>query len=242
MTAAKRIMDVVFAALLLVILAPVIAVVALLLLVMQGRPILYVGERMKTPTDSFGLIKFRTMTLAQNDSGVSGADKSARITRLGTRLRANRLDELPQLWNILMGDLSFVGPRPPLRMYVEQFPDLYRDVLASRPGVTGLATLTFHKHEGTLLRHCRTARQTDDIYRRLCIPRKARLDIIYQRNRSLAYDFALAFQTIGELASRVNSRDLQICVSRYRPRDVFRLLQPLRARRVLGHQTLKAKA
>ena len=102
---------------------------------------------MKAPGVPFHLWKLRTMTVVREDSGVSGGDKAARITPVGRFLRRARLDEIPQLWNVIRGDMSFVGPRPPLRLYVERFPALYAEVLKSRPGITGLATLHFHAHE-----------------------------------------------------------------------------------------------
>ncbi|MEM6372297.1 MAG: sugar transferase [Pseudomonadota bacterium] len=206
MTWTKRILDVVFALVLIVVLSPVMAVIAWLIWRAQDGPVFYVAERMKTPQQAFRLWKFRTMTEAPADNGVSGGDKAARITPLGARLRATRLDELPQLWNILRGDISFVGPRPPLRTYVERFPDLYARVLQSRPGVTGLATLRFHRQEARVLARCRTAQETDAVYARVCVPRKARIDLIYQQHRSIAYDFQLALETAGTLfrTHRVN--------------------------------------
>lgn len=202
MTWRKRIFDLFFASLLVVILGPIILWLIWKIWRKQGRPIFYVAERMKSPTQSFGLWKFRTMTLADSDQGVSGGNKSARITALGARLRAKRLDEFPQLWNILRGDLSFVGPRPPLREYVTKHPEIYDKVLKSRPGVTGLATIRFHTHEDRLLARCQTPEETEDVYTRLCIPRKARLDLIYQRHQSTCYDFELVFETIGNLFRR----------------------------------------
>lgn len=202
MTWRKRIFDLFFASLLVVILAPVFLWLVVYVYLKQGRPLFYVAERMKTPDTGFGLIKFRTMTVVEEDQGVSGAHKAARVTPVGARLRARRLDEFPQLWNILKGDLSFVGPRPPLREYTERFPQLYAEVLKSRPGVTGLATIRFHKHEGRLLARCTTAAQTDDVYCRICVPRKARLDLIYQRRQSVCFDFDLVFQTIANLFRR----------------------------------------
>ncbi|WP_370399542.1 sugar transferase [Sulfitobacter sp. JB4-11] len=206
MTWRKRIFDLFFASLLVVILGPVLIGLLIWLLIKEGRPLFYVAERMKAPGEPFNLWKLRTMNVASADRGVSGGDKDGRITETGAWLRAKRLDEFPQLWNILRGDLSFVGPRPPLREYVERFPDLYADVLRSRPGVTGLATIKFHKHEDRLLARCKTAAETDDVYVRICVPRKARLDLIYQKNQSTCYDFDLVFQTIGNLFRRRTGR------------------------------------
>lgn len=192
----KRIFDIVGVLVLAVPLVPVMAVTALVILLRDGRPIFFVSERMKTADQGFALVKFRTMRPDTADSGVSGGDKSARITRTGTFLRRTRLDELPQLWNILRGDMSFVGPRPPLRRYVVDYPGVYRRVLRSRPGVTGLATLIYHRHEEHLLRGCTTAAETDALYRRACIPRKARLDLIYLERQSLALDLWIILRTL----------------------------------------------
>ncbi len=202
MTWRKRIFDLFFASLLVIILGPILIWLVVYLLIKEGRPVFYVAERMKGPTTPFNLWKLRTMTVVGVDQGVTGADKSTRVTETGAWLRRKRLDEFPQLWNILKGDLSFVGPRPPLREYVERFPALYHEVLKSRPGVTGLATIRFHKHEERLLARCGTPEETDDIYCRICVPRKAKLDLIYQRNQSTCYDFDLVFQTIGNLFRR----------------------------------------
>lgn len=195
MTFGKRVFDLVLALLLGAVLLVPFTVLLVVLLVKEGRPIFYVAERMKAPGQPFRLWKLRTMTVARSDSGVSGGDKSARITSMGRFLRKTRLDEVPQLWNVIRGDMSFVGPRPPLRLYVERFPELYEQVLRSRPGITGLASLHFHAHEERILACCSSAAETDDVYSRRCVPRKATLDLIYQRHRSLCFDMALIAQT-----------------------------------------------
>jgi lipopolysaccharide/colanic/teichoic acid biosynthesis glycosyltransferase len=199
MTLSKRLTDIVLVVLLGVLLALPMAALALALWLGQGRPVLHRSERMRTPTQSFRVCKFRTMTVAPDDRGVSGGDKDCRITPLGRLLRRTRLDEMPQLWNILRGDMSFVGPRPPLASYVRQFPALYGRVLVSRPGLTGLATLHFHRHEAKILAPCRTPVETDAVYARRCIPRKARLDLIYQRRRTLALDARLLARTVAQV-------------------------------------------
>ena len=202
MTVGKRIFDIALALLLLVPLGIVMVFVAVILLVTQGRPILYGAERMRDPDRAFTLWKFRSMRSATSDSGVSGGDKADRITPAGRILRATRLDELPQLFNILRGDMSFVGPRPPLRQYVEAYPEVYADVLKSRPGVTGLATLVFHRHEERLLAQCASQEETNRVYSRRCIPRKARLDLIYARHRSVCFDLRILWRTLLGVARR----------------------------------------
>lgn len=176
--------------------APLLALIGAAVLLADGRPIFYIAERMRGPGDPFDLVKFRTMKVATADKGVSGGDKTGRITRTGGFLRRHRLDELPQLWNVVRGDISLVGPRPPLREYVERFPDIYSEVLTARPGITGLASVYAHAHEEWLLAQTRSAEETDEIYARRCIPLKARLDLIYRRNWSLWLDVKIIAATL----------------------------------------------
>lgn len=196
MTLGKRVFDVTVALVFGILLLPVIIAVAVAILTLDGRPVLYLSERMKTPDQGFTLWKFRTMRPDPGDRGVSGGDKATRITRTGKTLRRYRLDELPQFWNILRGDISFVGPRPPLRRYTDAFPDLYAAVLKSRPGVTGMATLAYHRTEERLLAACKTADETEAVYCRRCVPRKARLDLIYAGRRTLCSDIRLMAATV----------------------------------------------
>lgn len=198
MTPAKRIFDLLIVSILGIFLLPLILLILVVLLIVEGRPVFYVAERMRTPDRAFGLIKFRTMRPDPASTGVTGGDKSSRMSRLHRVLRRTRADELPQIWNVLRGDMTLVGPRPPLRVYVQAFPALYAQVLRCRPGVTGLASLTFHAHEERLLATCDTPEQTDAVYRRRCVPRKARLDLIYQRRRSLCFDLKLVLQTAAK--------------------------------------------
>lgn len=195
MTVRKRCLDLALAALLVPILFPLIGVLVLVILIVDGRPVFYLSERMKTPQTAFTLIKFRTMKTGLHREGVTGGDKRDAITRTGRVLRGYRLDELPQIWNVLRGDISLVGPRPPLRAYVEAEPELYRRVLACRPGITGLATLYFHRHETYILGTCETAGETHDAYLRRCVPRKARLDLIYKTHATVCLDLVILMRT-----------------------------------------------
>ena len=202
MTPQKRALDIVLALLLVVPAVPILLILMGVLLVLEGRPLFYISERMQTRTRGFALIKLRTMRVGAADGGVTGGNKSNAIPPVYKLLRKSRLDEVPQLWNVLRGDMSFVGPRPPLRGYVDDFPMIYGAVLRNRPGITGLASLRFHRHEEQLLAECDTPVQTDHVYRSRCVPRKATLDLIYQRHQSLCFDLALIWETALRVLKR----------------------------------------
>lgn len=225
MTLTKRLFDLSLLAVLGTILVPALAVLAVILATVQGRPILFGSERSSGRGRIFTLWKLRSMTQDAGDAGVSGGDKQQRITPMGRILRRSRMDELPQMWNILRGDISFVGPRPPLPEYVTRFPDLYTQVLQSRPGVTGLASLVFAAHEEAMLARCATPAETDATYARRCVPRKARIDLIYQRNGSLILDLWLVIITGGRALGLI----------RRRPR-----LHRLRRRHMLARRAIKS--
>lgn len=204
MTLSKRLLDLVLALLLCGLLALPFGLLVLWLWRREGRPIFYVSERMRAPGRPFQLWKLRTMSVVPPEQGVSGGDKRARITPTGAFLRRCRLDEVPQLWNVIKGDMSFVGPRPPLRLYVERHPEIYARVLQSRPGITGLATLTYHRHEEKLLAQCHTKEETDAVYSRRCVPRKAHIDLLYQQHRTLLTDLGLMAKTLLRAMKRYN--------------------------------------
>lgn len=191
-----HLLDFLYAVGMTILLSPLLVYVALLVWWNDGWPVIYCSERMKSPDRSFLLWKFRTMSSDPQDSGVTGPAKSARITPTGAWLRRKRLDELPQLWNILRGDMGFVGPRAPLRRYVEKYPEIYVEVLKERPGITGLASMAYHKTEERLLAQTSSAEETEEVYCRRCIPRKARLDLLYARRRNPCTDQRLMWATV----------------------------------------------
>ncbi|MFC0159421.1 sugar transferase [Mameliella alba] len=189
-------LDVLYAIGMTVLLSPLILYVAVVVWRNDGWPIIYRSERMKSPTRSFLLWKFRTMKNDPADAGVTGPSKSGRITPTGAWLRRKRLDELPQLWNILRGDMGFVGPRAPLRRYVEKYPEIYAEVLKERPGITGMASMAYHRTEERLLARTESAEETEEVYCRRCIPRKARLDRLYAARRNPCTDQRLMWATV----------------------------------------------
>lgn len=182
-----------------VILSPLFLFISVYIYIYDRNKIFYCSERMSSLENSFILIKFRTMSPSNENSGVSGGEKSDRITGPGKLLRKTRLDEIPQLINIIKGDMSFIGPRPPLRMYVERFPQLYAQILATPPGVSGLASIYYHKVEEALLSKCSSAVETDEVYSRRCIPTKSKIDMIYIRNQSICFDIKLLFLTVKKV-------------------------------------------
>lgn len=189
--------DISLAVVLLALFLPLIILVAAAILVLDGKPVLFCSDRMKSPTEKFTLFKFRTMSVTATDDTVSAGYKSQQITTTGGFLRRSRLDELPQLFNILRGDMSFVGPRPPLPRYVALRPDLYNHVLQNRPGVTGLASLVYHRHEEQMLAKCQSSAETHEVYLRRCVPMKARLDLIWARHQGLCFDLVLVMRTLS---------------------------------------------
>lgn len=187
-------------------LAPLVLVIlALLFLIvvpLQGRPFIFASERMRRPGEPFLLLKVRTMHPPDPaaEQAVMGGDLAGRVTRIGRLLRTTRLDELPQILNVLKGEIRFIGPRPPLRKYVEANVEQYARLLdATPPGITGLATVMLHAREERLLSACSTAAETDAVYRRRCIPLKMRLDLIYARRRSPGLDLLILWRTVSRL-------------------------------------------
>lgn len=202
----KRRFDLILAILLLPFIGAVILLFIPILYIAQGRPIFYKAPRVNAPGQTFLQIKFRTMLEDLNDNGATGAHKQWRITPLGFFLRRSRIDEFPQIFNILRGEMSFVGPRPPMLEYVERRPDAYGQILRCRPGVTGLATLIYHRHEDRLMASCSSSEMTDRVYFRRCLPTKFRIEQIYMRHRSVWLDLWIIWHTVKIVVLRHDER------------------------------------
>lgn len=186
-----------------------LAVLYVLVVMCQGRPFLHVSERMKTPEQSFRLLKIRTMRPPpqEGDDDILCGCREHRVTRIGSFLRRTHLDELPQIFNVLRGDMKLIGPRPPLRKYVELRPELYAQVLdGCCPGITGLATIVFHRREAKLLSSCGSAEQAEKVYLQRCVPMKARLDEIYKCRRGVGLDVFILIGTFIHVAPKVRRR------------------------------------
>ncbi len=189
---AKWIFDRVMAAAGLLALCPVLAVVAVLIRVrMPGGPVIFRQRRVGRGGRLFTMYKFRSMTVGHGGSSVSVAGES-RITPLGHVLRRYKLDELPELWNVLIGDMSLVGPRPDVPGYADKLTGEDRDVLRLRPGITGPASLKYANEEEILALVDDPQRYNDEVI----FPDKVRINLQYYRSHSLAGDIKLILATI----------------------------------------------
>lgn len=194
----KRACDLVGATLGLALLWPLFFCIALLIRLDSPGPILYRGIRTGRFGRPFRIVKFRTMVVdAERLGGGSTAHDDPRVTRVGRFLRDHKLDELPQLWNVLVGDMSLVGPRPELPQYTAQYSDEEREILSMRPGITDIASIEFI-HLGEILGND----NPDLIYETRVRPVKNALRVQYVRTQSIGGDFVLIMRTLAKLIAR----------------------------------------
>lgn len=176
----------------LLVLWPVLLLVALLVRIkMPGGPVIFTQKRVGRNGRLFTMYKFRSMTVSHGGSSVSVAGES-RITPLGARLRRYKLDELPELWNVLKGDMSFVGPRPDVPGYADRLSGEARDVLRLRPGITGPASLKYRDEEELLASVDDPVRYNDEVI----YPDKVRINLYYLHNYSFVKDIRMIFCTV----------------------------------------------
>ena len=189
----------------LIILSPVMLLVAVLIRVKMGGPVLFKQERVGKDGKLFTIFKFRTMEEGQDEFSISMVGDQ-RILPLGIKLRKYKLDELPQLWNVLKGKMSFVGPRPDVPGYADMLDGDDRDVLKLRPGITGPATLKYRLEDEMIAEYVAQkqkegdTRDAQDIaveYNDTVIyPDKVRLNCFYYRHYSFVKDIQMIFCTV----------------------------------------------
>lgn len=206
----KFVFDKTISALGLIVLSPIMALIAFLIkLKMPDGPVIFKQCRVGRKGEFFTIYKFRTMSVEREENPVSVAGDSG-ITHLGAKLRRFKLDELPQLWNILKGDMSFVGPRPDVPGYADALTGDDREILLLRPGVTGPASLKYRDEEELLAKIFKALEAGESILDkdglpvnsvteyndRVIFPDKVRLNRLYLHNRSLWLDIKLIIATI----------------------------------------------
>ncbi len=203
----KRLFDLVFAGIGLVVLSPVFLVLAFWVKVSDGGPALFRQERVGLGGRRFWMLKSRSMVVNAVAAGPCiTREGDARITRVGRILRKTKLDEVPQLWNVMVGEMSFVGPRPEVPEYVARYTQAQRRVLSLKPGITDLATLEFRQEEKMLreesARHeVRNANNggawdIERFYLEHCVPRKIELNLAYVQKANVLQDVLIIFRTL----------------------------------------------
>ena len=203
----KRPFDLVAAGVGLILLSPALLAIALIIKLTDRGPICYVGRRVGRFGKPFGLLKFRSMVLnADKIGGPSTADDDPRITKIGLFLRKYKLDELPQLINVIKGEMSLVGPRPEVQEYVDLFTEEEKEILSARPGITDWASL-WNPDEGAVLAGSDDPEKT---YLEKIRPQKVKLQLEYVRKRSMWVDWNILIQTFAAVVFKSKPKALEV--------------------------------
>lgn len=189
----KRIFDFTVSSIGIIIISPILLVISILIKLDSKGPILFKQIRVGKNGKPFKIFKFRTMVVDAEKKGMQiTVGRDSRITKSGHVLRKTKLDELPQLFNVLAGEMSFVGPRPEVRRYVEMYEENQKSILKVRPGITDLASIKY-RNENDLLAKSLDPEAT---YINEIMPKKIELNIEYLKNMSVLYDIKLIIRTV----------------------------------------------
>ena len=193
----KRLFDIIFSFFGLIIVSPILGVITILIKISSPGPVFYRGTRIGRAGKSFKIFKLRTMVEnAEALGGPSTASDDPRLTKIGKFLKKYQLDELPQLINVLEGEMSLVGPRPEVKMYVDMMADEERKtILSTKPGMTDLASL-WNFHESDVLKG---SSDPEKIYQEKIRPEKIRLQLEYVKKRSFLLDLKIILKTIAKI-------------------------------------------
>lgn len=191
-----RLCDIVFSFFGLLFLCPLFVIVGLWIIIDDPGPIFYRQQRVGRNNKDFGLLKFRSMRVgADKMSLITIGDRDPRVTRAGYYIRKYKLDELPQLWNVLVGDMSLVGPRPEVRRYVDTYTNEQRKVLSVRPGITDYASIEYID-ENTLLAQ---SNDPDKTYIEQIIPAKIALNMKWINHQTIGEYLNIIFLTFAKI-------------------------------------------
>ena len=196
----KRFFDILAAAVGLIVLSPVLLITAIAILMLDGWPVLFFHERVGRNGRTFKLLKLRTMTvLKTGEKGGFDAGNRKRVTPIGRFLRRAKMDELPQLWNVLIGDMSIVGPRPEVRKWTLVYPERWAFVHTVRPGITDPAAIVFRNEEDILA----AADDPKKAYRLEVLPKKLDMYETYVKTRSFGGDLKIICRTLYKVLNRI---------------------------------------
>jgi len=192
----KRLFDILASLIGLILLLPLLILIAISIVLSSRGGIIFAHERVGKHGNDFKVYKFRTMrTITGFDSQLTLGNADPRITGIGKFLRKLKLDELPQLFNVLLGDMSIVGPRPEVRKYVDRYTEEQRKVLSVRPGITDYASIEY-ADEGAILEQ---AENPEKEYREVILPKKLMLGIKYIEEKSFLTDLSIIFRTLWRI-------------------------------------------
>ena len=192
----KRLFDIVVSLLMIVILSPVFLILSILIKMDSEGPVFYRQVRVTTGNHDFRIFKFRTMV--QNADKVGSlvtAGNDVRITRIGGKIRKCRLDEVPQLLNVLKGEMSFVGTRPEVRKYVDAYNDEMMATLLMPAGITSLASIKYKDEDAIMDRYMAEGESTDEVYVQHVLPEKMKYNLEYINRFSFWRDISLMLKT-----------------------------------------------
>tara|TARA_B100001248_G_scaffold34169_1_gene21920 strand:+ start:261 stop:845 length:585 start_codon:yes stop_codon:yes gene_type:complete len=187
----KRTFDILLSVSAIFLLFPFFLLVSFLIVIDSGFPIFFLQKRIGRGAKEFNIIKFRTMKKNNENITITVSDDS-RITRIGKYLRKTKIDELPEILNVLFGQMSFVGPRPDVKGYADKLKGANRKILALRPGITGPASLKYYNEEYILSQKSNPKKYNDEVI----FPDKVKINMDYFHNRSFFLDLKIIFATI----------------------------------------------
>jgi lipopolysaccharide/colanic/teichoic acid biosynthesis glycosyltransferase len=191
-----RFFDFLFAILGLIILSPLFLIVAIWIKLDSSGPVFYKQKRVGRNNKDFKLLKFRSMVTDADTKGlITVGGRDPRVTQSGYFIRKYKLDELPQLLNVLIGDMSLVGPRPEVRKYVDLYNETQRKVLSVKPGITDYASIEYIDENEILGK----AENPEKVYIEQIMPEKIKYNMKYIQNRSVKEYFKIIFLTIGKI-------------------------------------------
>jgi lipopolysaccharide/colanic/teichoic acid biosynthesis glycosyltransferase len=196
---AKRCFDMVFSLIGLMLLTPLLLLISFIIIIDSKGPVFFIQGRVGKNNEDFNIYKFRTMRIQSESKGLlTLGNHDSRITQVGYFLRRYKIDEFPQLLNILKGDMSFVGPRPELRYYVNFYSEDDLRIFEVRPGITGLASLKY-RNEVELLK---AAENPEEFFIKTIIPDKLKYNKEYIKRRNFFFDLKLIFITIVQVVTK----------------------------------------
>ena len=191
----KRLFDIIFSLLGILLLFPVFIFVSILIKIDSPGPVFFLQERVGLNGKLFKIIKFRSMKKDHKNSLTVTLKNDKRITRIGKKLRKYKIDEIPELFNVLVGDMSFVGPRPDVPGYADLLKGNDRNILKLRPGITSLASIKYSKEEQLLLKQKDPIAYNNDVV----FPDKVKMNLNYYENNNIWIDIKIIFATLFAL-------------------------------------------